>query len=685
MSLKRWVVPDVDKHAAAQLAEDCEIHPFLALLLVSRGITDPADVAEFILGGEVGDDPFAFADIDFAVERIQRALYGNEKIAIYGDYDADGITATVLLYTFLRQKGANVVYYIPERENEGYGLHIESIDLLSKQGVSLIITVDNGVSAVDEIEHAGKLGIDVIVTDHHQPPAELPRAVAVVDPHRPDCGSRYKEYAGVGVAFKLACAIEGDSDTVLEKYGDLVAIGTLADVVPLTGENRKLVRAGLDILNSCQRPGIKALTKVVGMNGRNLSSTSVVFSLAPRINAAGRMDTPDLAARLLLTESDETAETLANQIQQCNSARQSAEALIIKEITEQIQSRPELLADRVLVLDGQSWHPGVIGIIASRMVERYGKPCILITTKDNEANGSGRSVRGFSLYDAVHACAQVLSRFGGHDMAAGLSLPKSNINEFRLRINEYAANTYPMMPVPELRMEFKLRPSQVDVEKLALISVLEPFGCGNPAPVFGLFGMRLDNIMPIGKGKHLRISVSRDNVRFSAVYFNVSCESFPFECGQTVNLVATLERNEYKGVVTPTVLIKDIRAADFKQDELIDALQQFDSLMRNDETSGNDTAKMMPDRAQIEKVYRFLRAKKGWKGSLTQLCFYLKDITYVRVLVILEMLRESSLIELKNLGEILDIFILPVDKKVDLTRTSVWNRLSCVAGKRVVD
>ncbi len=681
MGVKRWVVPDVDKHAAAQLAEDCEIHHFLALLLVSRGITDPADVAEYILGGEIGDDPFAFADIDFAVDRIQSALYSNEKIAVYGDYDADGITATVLLYTFLQQKGADIVYYIPEREDEGYGLHIESIDLLSKQGVSLIITVDNGVAAVNEIEHAGKLGIDVIVTDHHQPPTELPRAVAVVNPHRPDCSSQYKEYAGVGVAFKLACAIEGDSDTVLEKYGDLVAIGTLADVVPLTGENRKLVRAGLDILNSCQRPGIKALTKVAGMKSRNLSSTSVVFSLAPRINAAGRMDTPDLAVRLLLTESDETAETLANQIQQCNSIRQSAQDLILNEITEQIQSRPELLADRVLVLDGQSWHPGVVGIIASRIVERYGKPCILITTNEDEAKGSGRSVRGFSLYDAVSACAQVLSRFGGHDMAAGLSLPKSNIKEFRLRINEYAAKAYPVMPVPELRMEFKLRPSQIDVEKLALISVLEPFGCGNTAPVFGLFGMRLDNIMPIGKGKHLRISVSRDDVRFSAIYFNISCENFPFSCGQTVNLVATLERNEYKGVVTPTVLIKDIRAVGFKQDDLIDALQKFDSLLRNDKSSSDDTAEMMPDRVQIEKVYRFLRAKKGWKGSLTQLCYYLNDIPYVRVLVVLEMLRASSLIELKNLGDNLEISILPVDKKVDLTRTSIWNRLSCGVGK----
>jgi single-stranded-DNA-specific exonuclease len=680
MAIKRWVIPPLEKKVAAQLSEECEINPFLALLLVTRGITDAESAADFLLGGDISDDPFSFADMDIAVDRIQRAVDSGEMIAIYGDYDVDGVTATVLLYSYLRENGADVIYYIPERECEGYGLNRQSVDFLCHQGVKLIITVDNGISAAEEIDYAAEKGVEVIVTDHHQPPEKLPNAVAVVNPKRSDCESEFKEYAGVGVAFKLACALEGDTETILEKYGDLVALGTLGDVMLLKGENRSLVRAGLNVLNQNTRPGINALRKLVGINNKVITSITTVFSLVPRLNAAGRMDTPDLAARLLLTNQDIVAETLASEIQECNVKRKTIEAEILEDVNRRLQSEPEILADRVLVIDGIDWHPGVIGIIAARIVERYGKPCILLSTKDGESKGSGRSIKGFSLFESVNSCSDILSRFGGHDQAVGISINSENINEFRIRINQFAAKKHPKMPVPELRIDFKLRPSQVDVEKLNLISALEPLGSGNPQPVFGLFGMQLDNIMPMGQGRHLRLSVSRDNVKLSVCQFNTTCESFPFECGQKVNLVVTMERNEYRGIVTPTLLLKDIRLADIQQEELIEAMYSFDRVIRREKLSSSEAALYKPEREDVERTYRFIRAKKKWIGSLEQLCYLLqRSVSYIRLRLSLEILRQAGLLYLIDRGDLLEVSLLPVSGKTDLNKTSIMQHLnSCL-------
>ncbi|HHV50264.1 MAG TPA: single-stranded-DNA-specific exonuclease RecJ [Clostridiales bacterium] len=681
MRIKRWVIPPLEKELAAQLSEECEINPFLALLLVTRGIADAESAAEFLLGGDIQDDPYSFADMDIAVERIQRAIDSRELTAVYGDYDVDGVTATVLLYSYLREKGADVIYYIPERECEGYGLNRQSIDYLHQQGVKLIITVDNGISAIDEIDYAAEKGIDVVVTDHHQPPEKLPNALAVVNPKRLDCESQFKEYAGVGVAFKLVCALEGDTDTVIEKYGDLVALGTLGDVMLLKGENRTLVREGLKVLNNNLRPGINALRKLAGIENKYIDSITTVFSLVPRLNAAGRMDTPDLAARLLLTNQDIVAETLASELQECNVKRKEVEDKILEDASRQIQSDPGLLAARVLVIEGQDWHPGVIGIIAAKIADRYGKPCILLSTKDGETKGSGRSIKGFSLYEAVSACSDLLLRFGGHDQAAGITLSPGKVGEFRERINRFAAEKYPVMPVPEIRIDFKIRPSQVDIEKLNLISALEPLGTGNPQPVFGLFGMRLDNIMPIGQGRHLRLSVSRDNVRLSVCRYNATCETFPFECGQIVNLVVTMERNEYRGVVTPSLQLKDIRLADVQQEELILALDTYDKIMRLEDLSSSEAALYKPERPEIERIYRFLRSKRKWVGNLEQLAYLLQQpaISYIRLFVSLEVLRQAGLISMIDRGDLLEVSVLPVKEKADLNKTPIMQHLnSCL-------
>lgn len=677
MRIKRWVIPPLQKEVAAQLAEESGIDPFLALLLVTRGITDAESAAGFLLGGEIEDDPFSFADMDIAVDRIQRAINAREMIAVYGDYDVDGVTATVLLYSYLREKGGDVIYYIPERECEGYGLNRQSIDYLHQQGVKLIVTVDNGISACDEIDYAAQKGIDVVVTDHHEPPKKLPGAVAVVNPKRADCESGFKEYAGVGVAFKLACALEGDTDVILEKYGDLAALGTLGDVMLIEGENRALVRAGLKVLNQNTRPGINAIKKLIGIEGKQLDSLTTVFSLVPRLNAAGRMDTPDLAARLLLTNQEIVADSLAYELQECNTKRKAMEEKILEEVDRRLQSEPGLLAQRVLVIDGREWHLGIIGIIAAIIAERYGKPCILLSTIEGETKGSGRSINGFSLYEALAACSDILLSFGGHDQAAGVTLNPDIIDEFRARINRFAAEKYPQMPVPELRIDFKIRPSQVDVQKLNLISALEPLGHGNPQPVFGLFGMRIDNIMPIGKGRHLRLSVSRDDARLSVFRFNSTCESFPYECGQIVNLVVTMERNEFRGVVSPTLLLKDIRLTQAEQEELIEAVGTFDRIIRHEGVSGEEAALCKPDRMDVERIYRFIRSEKRWIGTLDQLAFLLgrPAVSYIRLRVSLETLREAGLLRLIDRGDVLEVSVVPVTEKADLNKTPIMQYL----------
>ncbi len=674
MALRKWILPELNTDAAAALSEACEINPFLALLLTTRGITDQDEAYAFLLG-EDADDPFSFADMDIAVERITRALDTGERIMIYGDYDVDGITAATLLYSYLKKQGGKVLYRLPTREGDGYGLHKALIDEFAEQQIDLVVTVDNGISAVEEIAYASEKGVDVVVTDHHQPRETLPAAVAVVDPHRADCPSGCVNYAGVGVAYMLACALEGDPDVIMEEYGDLVALGMLADVMPLTGTVRGLVRRGLDVMNHLRRPGLKVLAEFAGLLDKELTATRVVFSIAPRLNAAGRMSDPLVAAQLLLEEDPTRAAELAQTVQDCNTARQTAETQILKTIEAELQAHPERLAERVLVIEGENWHVGVIGILAARLTERYGKPTILLSVTNGIAKGSGRSIKGFSLFDALSASADTLTTFGGHELAAGLTLQPENIAAFREKINTYAAHTYPEMPIPTLRIDFKLRPAGVDVEKLAMIAALEPLGTGNPAPVFGLFGMRLDNITPIGGGKHLRLSFSKGDTRLSVLKFHTEYADFPVACGGVFDLAVSLEKNVYKGVVSPTILLKDMRYADTDETLLLDTARRFDAIMRRE--TADKGAKLLPPREQMGKLYRYLVSHQGFKGSLEQLYHILEEPTFsmLSIRILIEIWREAGLCTVNDTGDMLHISLLPSDGKSDLTATPLWQYL----------
>ena len=548
MSRKKWRVSALDKELASDIAEEYDIDPFCSLLLVSRGITDDSEIFDFFSKECRLSSPFEIKDMDKAVERIRRAIGQKEKILIYGDYDADGVTSTALLYLYLKSENADVSTYIPDRNSEGYGLNLDAVKEISENGVKLIITVDNGISAFSEAEYISALGMDLVITDHHKASQNIPQAVAVVDPHRYDCPSDFKLWAGVGVAFKLVCALsDKTTEELLDLYSDLVTIGTIGDIVSLTGENRAIVKHGLKLLNNTHRPGIKALKKISGVDGKEINASTVAYSLVPRINAIGRITTAEEAFRLLVSESDSKAMPYAQMVDSSNVTRQDIEKLISGEAEVQIRNNPDMLHDRVLIFSGKDWHGGVIGIVAARLTQKYGKPCLVITDNGKEAKGSGRSIEGFSLYDAISSASHLLNHFGGHTLAAGFGMDSENLPAFKKAVQDYAKTVD--MPFATVDLDCRLKPEFISADVLDVISQLEPFGAGNPQPLFGLFGMTLSSVQPIGGGMHIRLSLKRGNATVTALYFGVTVNDFPYNEGDIVDLAVRLEKNEYMGQV----------------------------------------------------------------------------------------------------------------------------------------
>jgi len=449
----------------------------------------------------------------------------------------------------------------------------------------LVITVDNGIAAVEEAEFFKKNGIDMVVTDHHQAGERLPDCAAVIDPHRPDDDSPFKELAGVGVALKLVCALEdGDYSAVLDDYLDIVTLGTVADIVPLTGENRTLVALGLTALKNTSRPGLISLFESLGLDERPFISSTVAFAVAPKINAAGRMDTAENALELLITEDFDRANELVKILHSANAERQDAENLILSEVEKLFESDPSYENDPVLVVSGRGWHPGVIGIVASRLVEKYGKPAFVISIdEEGEAKGSCRSIEGFSLYEALKDCADVLIKFGGHKLAAGFSVSEELIPEFRRRINETAEKNGDIIPV--LNIDCRINPANLTVAALDSLALLEPFGALNPGPVFGLFGMTVTGVKPIGGNRHLRLSLSKQNVSLNAVYFGQTADDFPFAAGDSVDVAVKLEKNEYMGQTNLSIQVRDIRPAGTDDDRLFSSLSLFSRFKRGKKIS----------------------------------------------------------------------------------------------------
>ena len=667
--MKVWSVAKVNKERAMSVANRLEIPPLLAMMLDIRGVTKEEDIVNFLEESKEFSDPFLMKDMDKAVERITTAVENGEKICVYGDYDADGVTSTSLLYSYLRDSlGADVMFYIPTRTGEGYGMNKNAVDKIHSLGVTLIITVDNGISAREEIDYANSLGIDTVITDHHVPSGDIPNAVAVVNAHQNDDTSPFKDFSGVGVAFKLVMAIEGeyaDVDSLLENFSDIATLGTIGDIVPLVGENRTLVKNGLRHIQNSDRIGINAMKNESGIADREINSSNVAFTLVPRINAGGRLGSSEKSVNLLLTEDEEEATTIADKLGMDNKERQNIEKEILALIDEEVHRTPNIVNDKILVFAGKGWHQGVVGIVASRIKEIYDKPTIIIGIDDEGvARGSGRSVEGFSLCDAVFACSEHLTHYGGHPMAVGISLQKEKINDFRKAINAYCKDI--KMPYNILHIDCKLNPSQLDLSIVDTLSYIEPCGASNPSPIFGLYNMTIISTKEIGNGKHMRLTLSRGQgqVPVYAVYFNHNFQSCSYRNGDLVDVAVTLDRNIYNGQENLSVKVKDIKYSQSNNEQLIDSQRIFDKFAKRYKLTKNEVMSILPTRNDFAYVYRFLKQNKGFiygEYALVNALNY--QISMGKLIVILYSMKElglinwqqglyQSIIEMKESGKV---------------------------------
>ncbi len=679
MNIKRWELSPINRPASERLAKQYDLPYALAALLAVRGFNSPQEI-QGMLEEEPLSDPFQMLDMDKAVKRIEKALDDFERIAIYGDYDADGITSTAMLYIYLRDRGANVSYYIPQRDSEGYGMNRTAVELLAREGVDLIITVDNGVSAIDEIAYAKTLGMDVVVTDHHQPHENLPQACAIVDAHQAADKSPFKKFSGAGVVLKLLIALEGGAqELILEEFADLAAVGTVGDSVPLLGENRTIVRRGLQLMERRDRPGLDAL---LDLGSDHASATKLSFSVVPCINATGRMGAPQRAVRLLTYEPEDEpgqVQALAQEIRGENDLRKRVEAEITAQAVEKLMANKDLRMDRVIVVEGTGWHHGVVGIVAARITERFGKPCLVLSIdEDGTARGSGRSVEGFSMFAAVSSCQDLLIRYGGHPMAAGVTLQAGNIPEFRRRLNLFARDRYPNMPAPSLRLDCMLNPSNLTLGVVKDMLPLQPFGAGNPQPMFGIFGAELKAVHPLGSsGNHCRLRCAWKGFSFDCLRFGVGAEAFPFEAGDQVDLAVNLEIDNYRRDKGFDFIVRDMKLAAVDPEQNIFTLQAYEKLFRQDPLSQGEAKALLPTRNQLAALYRQLAKESGRAVDPESLLGRLAShgFSLGMLLLSLDVLEERELIAQERQGEKLVLRLLPQSGKVQIFDSPLFARL----------
>ena len=670
--------PWSDAKYSSVLSAQQKENALLAGILTARGITDPAEALTLLAGEEDLSDPFLLTDMQKACERIWQAIDNGETIVVFGDYDVDGVTATALLYQHLKGMGATVKCMLPSREGDGYGLSRNAIQSIHDKGYRLIVTVDNGISAVEEAEFAAELGIDLIITDHHLPPETLPKAVAVVDPRRLDDTSPFKGLCGAGVAFKLCAALDGcPPEEMLDYCGDLAAVGTVADVMPLTGENRTLVKSGLRQLQNTDRPGLEALLEEVGLAGRPITAENISYAIAPRINAAGRMDSAVTALQLVLCEDPDRAEELAHKLNEINVKRQETELEIFKAAQVLLEQQPERLEDRVMLLWGRDWHPGVIGIVASRLVERTGRPVIVVTVDEHgECKGSGRSVPGFNLHACIGSCTDLLIRYGGHAMAAGLSVREENLPELRRRLNEWAARECPVLHTAPLECDLPIHLDRVTVDSVRRIDALAPFGAENPTPVFLLQSAVVDGVYPVSEGRHSRLRLRQGNASVYAVWFGMPPEQLPYTMGDVVDAALNLSVYESARGAQLSGRILDLHPAGLgtklsEQAALVAALRRGTPLTAEQKTL------ITPDRSHIITVYRELQARRWHAEDLQPLCAKLGEENTGKTLVAVTALEQVGLIATVEKGGAKYLELVPAQGKKNLADAPI---LKCLEG-----
>ena len=666
MSYKKWIIAQADKELASVLSEKLNIDPFISFLLTARGIDNELAMSKFLSNSVELSDPYLLSDMDRAVARIEDAIDYGEKITVFGDYDCDGVTSTALLVSLLRDMGGDVDYYIPSRMSEGYGLNKPAIKQIAESGTRLIVTVDNGISAVEEAEYIYSLGMQLVVTDHHQLGEVLPMAEAVVNPHRPDNELEFHDLCGVGVAFKLACALYGDAEDMLWRYADLVAIGTVADVVPLLDENRALVKFGLQLINQNSREAISALRRVAGIEDKKITASEIAFQLSPRINAMGRVSDAADAVRLLLSEDYNEIETLAKSLNDNNAMRQQLEMEIFADAKAQLDADPSLAAGRVIVICGRDYHQGAIGIVASKLLNEYSKPVIVMSSDGEVTRGSARSVDGFNIYEAIAACSDILEQFGGHPKAAGLTVLTSRVDEFRKMINDYAAEAYPVMPEPVVEIDAKLSPFYLNLELAKALDSLEPYGECNRRAVFALSGLNITDIVPMGNGAHIRIECEKKGRKIRIVMFKMTADDFPFKIGASIDAAVKIGVNPFNGKEYLSVQAVDIRphGLDDKYFAEREALQLFNSGKTSDKS-------VFPSRQDCAYIYKTIRFLGGKSVGFDDLYFKLDNITYAQLFFAVKAFEEAELVSVNNEK----ITLSQTQEKVDLMNTNTMKTL----------
>lgn len=698
---KKWNVLVQDEELTRKLSEELGIDEICARLLINRGYTEEDGARAFMQKSDVFfHNPYLMKDIDKAVSIIKDALAKDEKITIYGDYDVDGVTAVSVLYMYLREHGGNVDYYIPTRDGEGYGLNTAAFDTIKQHGTDLIITVDTGITAIDEVAYAKSIGMRVVVTDHHECRPELPLADAVVNPKRPDCEYPFKELSGVGVVFKIICALELDFvnggeynlytiKDMCKRYIDIVTIGTIADVMPLVGENRIIVHLGLGMLQNVRHVGIRALFRASGIIGGNspkkITSSTISFTIAPKINAVGRISSAERAVKLFLTDSPAKADVIADELCAINRERQELENVIYKEAFDQIGSVYKPGDDSVIVLASDRWHHGVIGIVASRLTEKFGVPSVLISfegaTPDESGHiigkGSVRSVKGINIVEALASCSDILSKFGGHALAAGLSVDEKNVDELRRRLNEYIRQTdreieRSMM----LDVETEIDEKNVTERTAEAISLLEPYGAGNPVPLFVLRDAKITELTVLSGGKHTKMMLRRGENDMYAVIFGNNLSTEGFIVGDEVDVVCSIDINEFRGNKNVQLIVRDIDRSE-RDKERVNA--EYESVKEVLADASRVEKCDVPERNDFVKVYSEIKNMESEKVDFRVFALCFPEFSYIKLAVVLKALYQAGIIDIEYDSTrplLMKIKLNKVDGKCDLTQTPIMKELS---------
>lgn len=687
MKIKKWVAAAPSLSAARSLSKACGFTPLASVVLCARGIDTPEKAAHFLATDAAGlHDPHRLPDMDKAVGAIRAAIAEGQKMIVFGDYDVDGITATCVLLRYLRSIGADADYYIPDRLREGYGLSCAAMDALYAQGVRLIITVDSGVTAFEETSYAESLGIRMVVTDHHECRETLPAAYAVVNPRRMDCDYPFTELAGVGVAFKLICALAGPDalEDVIGRYSDLVAMGTVADVMPIVSENRILVAAGLRAMAHTQNLGLEMLLRESGQKTRRMTASVISFILAPRINAAGRMGNAAQAVELFLTDDPVRAQELAVSLCEQNKERQAAENDILQQAIAALRPVYNPLEDKLIVLDGEGWHHGVIGIVCSRICDRYGCPVVLIAVDGGIGKGSGRSMKGFNLFEALSDSADLLDKFGGHELAAGLTIRKEHIEAFKQRLHAYAnEHIEPGDLMPVVRIDCEITPDFITEESVEGLAALEPFGMKNAQPVFSMENLYVEDITPISSDRHVRLTLTRDGISYTAMLFGTGAGGCGFAQGNFVDAAFHLEINEYRGGRTVQLVLRDVRLSRCELEADQKLLNLYRIYMSDGALTAAEARVLLPARPELVAVWRHIisRAEDGrlsvhsnaisrrvqWESKC--------DVNIGKLFVCLDVFSESRLLSYNFRDGLLNIILKPYTGKADISQSVVLKTL----------